>query len=93
MDALAASRSAIEKERTWLFTEIQALGLHCYPSQANYVLVECGRDVSALCEMLALRGILVRDCTSFGLPSCIRVAVRTREENRKLIEALTACVR
>ncbi len=93
MDELAASRSAIKKERRWLFSEIQALGIHCYPSRANYLLADCGRNVSALCETLALNGILVRDCTSFGLPSCIRVAVKTQEENMTLIEALTACVR
>ena len=35
------------------------------------------------------QGVLVRDCQSFGLgKSYIRVAVRTREENEKLIEAL-----
>jgi threonine-phosphate decarboxylase len=93
MDELAASRSAIKKECKWLFSEIQTLGMHCYPSEANYILADCGRGVSALCERLVLKGILVRDCTSFGLPSCIRVAVKTREENMAFIEALTACVR
>ena len=92
MDELAASRSAIKKERTWLFSEIQSLGMRCYPSQVNYILADCGREGSTLCELLAVQGILVRDCASFGLSSCIRIAVRTREENRILIEALTACV-
>jgi len=45
-----------------------------------------------LATRLLARGILVRDCTSFGLPESIRVAVRTREENRQLVEALAACV-
>ncbi|MDD4137339.1 MAG: histidinol-phosphate transaminase [Methanoregula sp.] len=93
MDELAASRAAIGRERTRLVADLQALGMHCNPSQVNYILVDYGRDVSALCETLALRGILVRDCTSFGLPASIRVAVRTRDENRQLIEALAACVR
>jgi len=92
MDELAASRSAIKKERTWLFSEIRSLGMHCRPSQANYILADCGRNISALCEALALQGILVRDCTSFGLPTCIRVAVKTRDENIRLVEALRACV-
>lgn len=92
MDELAVSRSAINRERTLLVSELQSLGLHCTPSRANYVLVDCGRNVTALCNALASEGILVRDCTSFGLPESIRVAVRTREENRILIEALAACV-
>lgn len=92
MDELAASRAYIEAERTRLISALQDLGLECSPSQVNYVLVHCGRNVSPLCEALASRGILVRDCTSFGLPESIRVAVRTCEENKRLIEELAACV-
>lgn len=92
MHELTASRLAIAQERNWLATEIDALGLHCNPSSANYLLVECGWDVASFCTALARRDILVRDCTSFGLPTCIRVAVRTREENRVLTEVLSACM-
>ena len=92
MRELSASRAAIAQERDWLATEIDTLGLHCNPSSANFLLVECGWDVASFCTALAHRDILVRDCTSFGLPTCIRVAVRTREENRALTEALSACL-
>lgn len=92
LDELAVSRAAIEKEQAFLLAELEALGMKCTPSRANYILFDCGRDASPLCEVLAERGILVRDCTSFGLPTCIRVAVMTREENRALIEAFRACV-
>ena len=93
IDELAASRSAIEKERTLLMSGLQALGMLCTPSTTNYILADCGRNVTDLCETLAQQGILIRDCTSFGLPTSIRVAVRTRDENRILTEALAACVR
>jgi threonine-phosphate decarboxylase len=92
MHELFASRATIAQEREWLATEIDALDLHCNPSSANFLLVECGRDVAAFCTELAHHDILVRDCTSFGLPTCIRVAVRTRDENRVLTEALSACM-
>jgi threonine-phosphate decarboxylase len=36
------------------------------------------------------RAIAVRDCTSFGLPEWVRVAVRTPAENERLVEALVA---
>ena len=93
MDELAISRSRIDTERLWLVSEIQARGMHCHPSSTNFILIDCGRKVTPLCERLALMGILVRDCTSFGLPEAIRVAVRTREENERFIEALAICVR
>jgi threonine-phosphate decarboxylase len=93
MDMLKSSREFIKKEREWLGSGIEASGLHCYPSSANYLLVECGQDVAPLCAQLECAGILVRNCTSFGLPTCIRVAVRSHEENDALVEALLACVR
>ncbi len=90
---LADSRKAIEKERNTLISGISGIGLTCRPSSVNYILVECGRDVTILCEALARKNILVRHCGSFGLPTCIRVAVRTPEENSRLLEALASCVR
>jgi threonine-phosphate decarboxylase len=92
MDELAASRAAIARERKWLSGEIDALGLHCNPSSANFLLIDCGWDVAAFCTALVHHDVLVRNCTSFGLPTCIRVAVRGREENRVLVEALSACM-
>jgi len=93
LDDLAASRSAVDRERTWLVTQISSFGLSCLPSSVNYLLVDCGKAVSPLCEQLSQNGVLVRDCTSFGLPECIRIAIMTREENTRLIEVLEACVR
>ena len=93
LDDLEKSRDYIRKERDWLFLRISELGLRCPMSSANYLLVDCSRKVGPLCMQLEMHGILVRDCTSFGLPSCIRVAVRTHEENTLLVEALSACVR
>ena len=92
MDDLKASRERIRQERDWLFHEITALGFYCHPSSVNFILVEYHRDVAMLCECLLGRSILVRDCTSFGLPTCIRVAVRTHDENLLLMEALAACI-
>ena len=93
IDELADSRRAIEKERNRLVSGISDLGLTCNPSSVNYLLVECGRDVTSLCEALAQKNILVRNCASFGLPTCIRIAVRTPDENTQLLEALGSCVR
>jgi threonine-phosphate decarboxylase len=92
MNELTASRVAIEREREWLVQEIDALGLCCNPSSANFLLIECGWDVAAFCTALSHHDVLVRDCTSFGLPTSIRVAVRGRDENRVLVEALSACM-
>jgi threonine-phosphate decarboxylase len=92
MHDLETSRVRIRQEQDWLSREISALGFNCHPTSVNYILVECNRDVTMLCECLEKRLILVRNCASFGLPSCIRVAVRTHEENLLLLEAMAACM-
>ncbi|MDO9325876.1 MAG: aminotransferase class I/II-fold pyridoxal phosphate-dependent enzyme [Methanoregula sp.] len=93
MEDLRVARERIKTEREWLNYEIAALGLKPCPSSVNYILVECNRPVSPLCDRLAQHSILIRNCTSFGLPTCIRVAVRTHEENILLIEAFAKCMR
>lgn len=59
------------------------------PSVANYLFIRLPHDAAPLCAFLLERKILVRDCT--GTPgvdgSAIRVAVRTRGENDRLIAA------
>ena len=93
LDELGKARDYIRKERDRLSLKIDELGLWCHQSSVNYLLVECTQTVGPLCDQLETHGILVRDCTSFGLPTCIRVAVRTRAENDLLVEALSSCVR
>jgi threonine-phosphate decarboxylase len=90
---LKDSRRAIEEERHRLVSGISEMGLICNPSSVNYVLVECGRDVTSLCDALSRRNILVRHCASFGLPTCIRIAVRTPDENTQLLKELWSCLR
>lgn len=91
-DRLEESRERIAQERDWLSGRLNELGLTYEPPSANYILIEVPLEAEVLVGRLFSRSILVRDCRSFGLPRHIRVAVRTREENRQLIEALEACL-
>jgi threonine-phosphate decarboxylase len=89
---LEESRRRIRVEREWLERNLRSLGLSLRPSSANFLLVSLNRPASELAARLLVKGILVRDCASFGLPDSMRIAVRTREENEQLIEALAACL-
>ena len=89
---LEESRKRIAVEREWLEHQLRDLGLGPLPSSVNFVIVPLGRPAAPIVARLLARGILVRDCASFGLPDAIRVAVRTREENEQLIGALAACL-
>jgi histidinol-phosphate aminotransferase len=81
-DTLAKTRQAALELRQAL----SALGLRVRPSNTHFFLVEVDDASKARAELLQ-RGILVRDCTSFGLPAFVRVATRCPEENRRLIAA------
>jgi len=77
----------IRESRDFLFEELAKLGLHPAPTGANFFMVKV-KDGASLRHALLRRGILVRDCASFGLPEYIRLAARTRPECEKLIAAL-----
>jgi threonine-phosphate decarboxylase len=66
--------------------------LTVYPSSANFLLVQLDSSMTSteLRERLVERQILIRDCSSFtGLSNrFFRVAVRTEEENTRLLECL-----
>ena len=58
-----------------------------WESHANFVLVEVGNAEGVAAE-LRERGVIVRDCTSFGLPDCIRVTCGTEDETRTAVREL-----
>jgi threonine-phosphate decarboxylase len=91
-DQLEVSREYIRRECAWLTRKFSALGLRPHPAAANFILVDLPVAADDLSRVLAGKGILVRDCTSFGLPASIRVAVRRHEENAWLIEEISECL-
>jgi histidinol-phosphate aminotransferase len=77
----------IREARDFLIKELERLALPPLPSQTNFFLVKVG-NATALRQALLNKGILVRDCTSLGLPQYIRLAPRTLPECQKLIESI-----
>ena len=63
------------------------LDAHTWESGGNFVLVEVD-DAAAVAEASQRQGVIIRDCTSFGLPDCVRVSCGTREETRKAVAVL-----
>ncbi|MCY2992626.1 MAG: cobyric acid synthase [Planctomycetota bacterium] len=88
----------VPREREQLSQDLARLpGLHVYPSVANYLLVRLDRDdcdAPTLAERLLGDGIAIR---TFGPGQHLdgrffRVAVRMREENQRLCDALAAAL-
>lgn len=84
----------IKTEKTFLLEELTQLrGFKVYPPDANFFFIDTrksGFTAAQLKAKLLKQGVLIRDCSSFvGLDEYyIRVAVKTRLENEKLLEAL-----
>ncbi|HEU4321951.1 MAG TPA: histidinol-phosphate transaminase [Roseiflexaceae bacterium] len=84
---LRRSLAALAEARAALVDGLERLGLAPLPSRLHFSLLEVG-DGAAWQRALLERGILVRDCASFGLPAHIRIASRRPEENARLLEAV-----
>ena len=83
-----ASVAEVARLRKDLYEALDALtGLQPFPGAANFLLV---RGPHGLSWRLARRGVLVRGCGPFdGLGvEYFRVAVRSKEENRRLVTAI-----
>ena len=84
---LSSWSASVAALRTELVTLLRAHGLDPWPSNANWVLVDC----PALRERLAPLGVVVRDCASFGLPGTMRIAVPSSRGLEQLADALVTC--
>lgn len=88
---VARSRRRIAATRTWLYEQLRQRGLRVVPSAANFLLVEAGNGAEVRRRLLE-RGFAVRDCTSFGLPHHVRIAIPRAEQVSELLAALEECV-
>jgi histidinol-phosphate aminotransferase len=84
---LQASLIRLRASKRALVTGLQGLGWQPLPSAVHFFLVPVG-DGAALRRRLMRRGVLVRDCASFGLPAYVRIAPRRPEENARLLAAI-----
>jgi histidinol-phosphate/aromatic aminotransferase/cobyric acid decarboxylase-like protein len=82
---LPAWAAEVARLRRALVSVLREHGLEPEPSDANYVLV--GR-ATGLRDRLARRGVLVRDCASFGLADHVRIAVPDDRGLTRLRDAL-----
>jgi len=83
------SRELILGEREFLKRGFSSIGgVEFLPSYSNFFLLNLSFPSKEAKTRLLEKGILVRDCSSFGLEKSIRVCIREREDNVKLLEAL-----
>jgi len=90
------TREVVKTERQFMLGELAKMrSFIVYPADANYVFLDVrgsGFSAAELRQRMLERGILIRDCSSFhGLNRFfVRVAIRTRSENQKLLKEFQA---
>jgi histidinol-phosphate aminotransferase len=85
-------RKTVETAR-WARDHLRSeLAVPTWESAGNFVLCEVG-DATAVADASQRAGVIVRDCSSFGLPACLRVSTGTREGTRRAVEVLNRVAR
>jgi L-threonine-O-3-phosphate decarboxylase len=84
----------VKEEKAFLLRELPKIKrFKIFPPDANFIFVnirKSGLTAAQLKEKMLKQGVLIRDCSSFaGLDEFyIRVAVKTRQENERLLAGL-----
>ena len=81
------------EQRAALTGALRARGLHVFPSQTNFLLVQFAPEgdtarVAAIEAALCERAVILRPMGGYGLGHCLRITVGTADENRRLLAAL-----
>lgn len=89
-DEIHAARAIqmVSVGRSYLYRELDRLGLSYVPSQANFLFIDFEKDSEEIFRELLEEGIIIRPGKVWGYPTFGRVTVGRRVENRRFIKAL-----
>jgi histidinol-phosphate aminotransferase len=91
LDDLEFVRRSLETNeagKAYLYPALEKLGLHVYPTAANFIAVAVPGTATEAYEALLARGIVTRSGDALGMPGRLRITIGTQEQNALLIEAL-----
>ena len=83
-------RARVVATREQLISALRDAGLPFLASRANFVLLEAGGATAFRARMIEF-GWVLRDCTSFGLPRHVRIAIPRDDQVAALVGALKEC--
>lgn len=82
------TKHLVARGRRYLAKRFERMGLPYVPSQANFMLVNVGRDADEVFRALLAKGMIVRSMKAYGLPTWIRVTVGRRSQNAQFYRLL-----
>lgn len=78
-------RNASEQKKVW-YQFLKKHGLKYVESNANFILLDAGREAKPLLQEFLKNGIMLRDGGEFGFPTMIRATIGSPEENRRVMD-------
>lgn len=72
----------------FLFSELEAMGILCLPTQSNFLMLDLKTDATQVFEQMLKLGVIVRSMKSYGFDTFLRVNTGTKQENTAFIQAL-----
>jgi histidinol-phosphate aminotransferase len=78
--------------KAFLYPAFERLGLHAYPSAANFVAVAVPGTATEAYEAMLRRGIVTRSGDALGMSGRLRITIGTPEQNALVIDALGSVV-
>jgi histidinol-phosphate aminotransferase len=68
--------------------ELRSMGMQPWPSQANFVLADTGRDSDAVFDCLLRKGMIIRPVRHPRLRTCIRITTGTEDQMQRLFAVM-----
>jgi histidinol-phosphate aminotransferase len=86
IDYLEWYKAQVAESKAHVYALCRRLGVHCWPSDANFVLLRIGDRANAVVEALRARGVFVRDRTREpGCAGCLRVTAGIVEHTDRFV--------
>ncbi len=92
-DHVVKSIQLVYEGRRYLYKELEKMGLFYVPSQANFILIDFGRDSGEVFQALLKEGVIIRPGKLWGYPTLGRVTIGKMEHNRRFVNALRKIVK
>lgn len=88
VDYIQQSQKIVWEGLDYFYKEFDRLKLRYYPSQANFVLFDTGRDSELVHKNLLKKGLILRPVQNYGFKTLMRMTVGSMEENKKAISCI-----
>lgn len=85
-------RKLVSEGRSYLYSELDKMGLKYAPSQGHYVMLDTGVSGTAVWSELIAQGVLTRYGREWGKEGWLRVNPGLPEENERFIASLRAAL-